>query len=91
MTTAYVGIGSNISPRKKRLEDALAALASTAGVTIRRVSPLYETDPVGGPKQGRFLNGVVALATQLPPRALLDALRAIEKRPCLGPPTGSVS
>ncbi len=41
-------------------------------------SGLYSTRPVGYADQPRFLNAVVALETELAPRALLDALLAIE-------------
>ena len=42
------------------------------------VSPVYETEPVGGPDQGRFLNLVVQLDTDLGPRALLAVCHRLE-------------
>ena len=43
------------------------------------VSPLYETDPVGGPEeQGPYLNLVVELSTHGSPRALLERCQALE-------------
>ncbi len=43
------------------------------------VSPLYETEPVGGPDgQGPYLNLVVELSTTDTPRALLERCRALE-------------
>lgn len=43
------------------------------------VSPLYETDPVGGPQeQGRYLNVVVELQTSASPRELLERCRRLE-------------
>jgi 2-amino-4-hydroxy-6-hydroxymethyldihydropteridine diphosphokinase len=42
-------------------------------------SRVYETDPVGGPEQPRFLNAAVAVSYSGEPLALLDALQAIEK------------
>jgi len=44
------------------------------------VSSLYETDPVGGPEQGPYLNAVVLLDTRLGPRDLLDVCLAIERK-----------
>jgi 2-amino-4-hydroxy-6-hydroxymethyldihydropteridine diphosphokinase len=41
-------------------------------------SAVRETDPVG-PPQPRFLNAVVEIETGLEPRALLDAMHAIER------------
>jgi 2-amino-4-hydroxy-6-hydroxymethyldihydropteridine diphosphokinase len=77
--TAYVAFGSNRGPRRSLLERALRALGETPGVRLERVSPLYRTDPVGGPKQPPFLNGVARLRTRLAPAALLASLLAIER------------
>lgn len=78
MTRAYVALGSNLGDREAHLRRAAHALAATAGVRVVAGSRLYETDPVGPPPQGPYLNAVVALETQLPPRALLERLLAIE-------------
>lgn len=42
------------------------------------VSPLYETDPVGGPEQDAYFNVVVELATIDGPRELLERCRSLE-------------
>lgn len=42
------------------------------------VSPVYETDPVGGPEQDAYFNIVVQLETSSGPRELLDRCRALE-------------
>ena len=39
---------------------------------------MYETDPVGGPEQGPFLNVVLELRTDLDARALLSVSAALE-------------
>jgi 2-amino-4-hydroxy-6-hydroxymethyldihydropteridine diphosphokinase len=39
---------------------------------------VYETDPVGGPEQGEFLNAVVALDTSCTPRELLALGQRLE-------------
>jgi len=45
-----------------------------------RVSPVYETAPLGGPEgQDRFLNCVVRLETELDPRQLLEVARGLEE------------
>ena len=74
MTRAYVGVGSNLGDREATIRAAVAALP---GVTA--VSTLSETDPVGPVEQPRFLNGAVALETELSPRELLDVLLAVER------------
>jgi 2-amino-4-hydroxy-6-hydroxymethyldihydropteridine diphosphokinase len=66
VTRAFLGLGSNLGDRQALLADAVAALPDVVAV-----SPLYETDPVGGPEQGAFLNLVVELSTPLSARELL--------------------
>jgi 2-amino-4-hydroxy-6-hydroxymethyldihydropteridine diphosphokinase len=44
-----------------------------------RVSSVYETEPVGGPEQGAFLNIVVELSTALGPDELLGVCRSLER------------
>ncbi|MDQ2726055.1 MAG: 2-amino-4-hydroxy-6-hydroxymethyldihydropteridine diphosphokinase, partial [Actinomycetota bacterium] len=56
---AFVGIGSNLGDRRGYLAAAVADLPDVVAV-----SPVYETDPVGGPgDQGPYLNAVVELST----------------------------
>jgi 2-amino-4-hydroxy-6-hydroxymethyldihydropteridine diphosphokinase len=80
VTRAYVALGANLGDRERTIRAALAALDETPGVEVTAVSALIETDPVGYLDQPRFLNGVAALETTLPPRALLDLLLAVERR-----------
>ena len=56
MTRVLLGLGSNLGDRRAHLRDAVASLPGVTGV-----SDVYETDPVGGPDQDRYLNIVVAL------------------------------
>jgi 2-amino-4-hydroxy-6-hydroxymethyldihydropteridine diphosphokinase len=79
MIRAYLGIGSNLGDRHAHLQLAVDALAATAGITVVAVSPVYETDPVGGPVQDDFLNAVVAVDTERSARDLLAACLAIEQ------------
>jgi 2-amino-4-hydroxy-6-hydroxymethyldihydropteridine diphosphokinase len=63
------------------LEGAIAALAATPGVRVRRVSSFRETEPVGGPPgQGAYLNAAAVLETTVEPFELLRVLQAIEGR-----------
>lgn len=73
MTRAFLGLGSNLGDRRAHLRGAIAALPDVAAV-----SDVYETEPVGGPDQGRYLNLVVELDTDLDARALLERCRAAE-------------
>ncbi|HEX5437467.1 MAG TPA: 2-amino-4-hydroxy-6-hydroxymethyldihydropteridine diphosphokinase [Gemmatimonadaceae bacterium] len=77
---AYVALGSNLGDRAGYLAQGRMALAELPGSRIVAVSPVEETPPVGDVPQGSYLNQMVALETSLAPRALLDALLAIEQR-----------
>jgi 2-amino-4-hydroxy-6-hydroxymethyldihydropteridine diphosphokinase len=73
MARAFLGLGSNLGDRVRHLRDAVAALPDVVAV-----SPVYETEPVGGPEQGPYLNLVVELDTSLSPRELLGVCQARE-------------
>ncbi len=76
MTRAVVSLGSNLGDRFATLSDALRGLAA-AGIRITRVSPVYETAPVG-PEQPDYLNAVALIETALPPYDLLDVVHEVE-------------
>lgn len=81
MQTAYIGMGGNLPSSAGEPEATLAAAAlrlESLGQVMAR-SPLYSTEPVGFAGQPRFVNAVVALETDLAPRALLAELLRIEK------------
>jgi 2-amino-4-hydroxy-6-hydroxymethyldihydropteridine diphosphokinase len=79
VTRAYVGLGANLGDRGATLGCAVELLRVAPGVEVVAVSQLRETDPVGVVDQPRFLNGAVAVQTELSPRELLDSLLAIER------------
>ena len=74
-----MGFGANLGDREASLRAALAALDARPGIEVVAVSSFRETDPVGFLDQPRFLNAAAALETDLSPRALLDALLAVER------------
>lgn len=74
---AYLGLGSNVGDRDAMLAGAREALEAS-GVRVRRVSPVYETAPVGPVPQPDFLNQVLEVETDLDPRGLLRACRSVE-------------
>ena len=71
---AFLGLGSNLGDREQHLRDAI----HTLGTSVVAVSPVYETEPVGGPPQANYLNVVVELATDLSPRELLGVCHRLE-------------
>ena len=79
MTTAYIGLGSNLGSREVTLRRAVELLGEADGVDVLAVSQLRETEPVGVVDQPPFLNGAVAIETTRAPRDLLDLLLEIER------------
>ena len=72
---AFLGVGSNLGDRWAHLRSAVAGVPDVVAV-----SPVYETDPVGGPPgQPPYLNLVVELATERSPRELLELARRLEE------------
>ena len=76
---AYLGLGSNLGDRAGHLAAAVERIARLPGVRMARVSRIWETEPVGGPAQGDYLNAVAEVETDLAPDALLAALLAVER------------
>lgn len=70
---AFLGLGSNLGDRLAHLRRAVTALPDLVAV-----SPVYETEPVGGPPQGPYLNLVVELDTERSPRQLLALAHELE-------------
>ena len=78
MAVAYIGLGSNIGDREAHLKSAVDLLGRAKGITLRRVSSIYETAPVGYTDQPDFLNAVVEIETTLEPTELLAETKMIE-------------
>ena len=74
MTRAFLALGSNLGDRVGYLRGAVARLPDLVAI-----SPVYETEPVGGPdEQGPSLNMVVQLDTEHSPYELLLLCRSLE-------------
>lgn len=78
MADVFIGIGSNIGDREENIRKAISLIKEKC--KILKMSPLYETEPVGYRKQGWFLNCAVKVKTDLKPQKLLEFLQSIEKR-----------
>ena len=78
MTTCYIGIGSNLGNRRSYISKAIEELRKSEGIFVKRISSIYETEPLGNVNQGKFLNGVLEIETALSPRDLLSELNRIE-------------
>ncbi len=80
MRRVFIGVGSNEGDRLEQISKAVKSLGALDDVHVVQMAPIIETEPVGGPPQGPYLNTVVELETTVEPRALLSALQAIERQ-----------
>jgi 2-amino-4-hydroxy-6-hydroxymethyldihydropteridine diphosphokinase len=79
LKVVYLGLGSNIGDREAHLRKALDELQAR-DLRLRRVSGIYETEPVGLREQRWFLNQVAEFETELHPLQLLRRTRLVEAR-----------
>ena len=75
---AYVGLGANLGDREGSIRSAVALLGTQPGIDVVAVSSLRESEPVGYVDQPAFLNGAVAVETELSLQELLQRLLAVE-------------
>lgn len=75
---AVVALGANLGDAAGTLAAALSALAALDEVELTGLSPLVQTDPVGGVEQPVYLNAVALVRTSRPAVDLLAALHGIE-------------
>lgn len=74
MVRAFLGLGSNVGDRRAILRAAVGATPQVVAV-----SPVYETEPVGGPEQDRYLNVVIEVDTWRSPHELLELCQQLEQ------------
>jgi len=79
-TIAHIALGSNLGDRRGLILAGLRDIDAVPGVGVRRLSEIVETDPVGPPGQGPYLNAVCEIGCELAARALLDAMLEVERR-----------
>lgn len=80
MGRAFIGLGSNEGDRLALISRAARLLGERPGIQLVRMAPILESEPVGGPPQGPYLNTVVEIDTTLTPQALLAEAKAIEAK-----------
>ncbi len=78
MTRAVIALGANLGDARAALQGAVDALSKTQGIDVLAASPVYETEPVGGPEQPVYVNAVILIDTSLDPDDLLTRANAIE-------------
>ena len=76
---AYVGLGGNVGSARDTLRAAIRTFDALPSTRLLRASRLYRTPAWGREDQPEFVNAAAAIETTLAPRALLEALLAIER------------
>lgn len=74
----HIALGSNLQDREKNLQKAIEKISNFSN-TVKK-SSIYETEPVGYKDQGKFLNQVIEIETELSPRDLIIRLQEIEHK-----------
>lgn len=72
-----IAFGANIGPREANIASAIQLLNERCG-KVAKVSPFFESKPLGFSSSHTFLNGCLLLLTDLTPNDLLEALQIIE-------------
>lgn len=76
---AALGLGSNLGDRLEMLQNAVTTLLASPVVQAVAISPVYETEPVGGPSgQTPYLNAVLVVETTAQARLLLERALSTE-------------
>jgi 2-amino-4-hydroxy-6-hydroxymethyldihydropteridine diphosphokinase len=75
-----IGIGGNIGNTKRLFNKLLLTLNKDQRFTIIKTSPLLLNPPFGFLEQNDFLNGIIALKTNLAPNAFLKSMQRLENR-----------
>jgi 2-amino-4-hydroxy-6-hydroxymethyldihydropteridine diphosphokinase len=79
LSTAYIGIGSNVGDSRANCLRAVEALHGLPNSRMIKVSSLYHTEPVGYENQNWFVNCALMLETGLSPHELLKIMQDLEK------------
>jgi len=77
---AAIALGSNIENPEAQVTRAFDEISALPETRLIRRSRLHRTRPVGYADQPDFVNAMALVETALEPRALLDALLAIEQK-----------
>ena len=78
--SVLLGLGSNLGDRRGFIEKAVSLVDEIDGIEWKILSRLIETEPVGGPPQGKYLNGAGELETAIELRDLLGHLQDVATR-----------
>ena len=79
MAKVFIGVGSNLGDRIDYINRAIDSLRNAPEIAVEKVSSIIETEPYDAPGQGRYLNAVLMINTDLRALEVLRKLQDIEK------------
>ena len=74
----YIGIGSNLGDRRKKLKTAIKKLDDQEEIEILKISSILETAPVDNINQPDFINQVIKISTSFSPEELMCVTKKTE-------------
>ena len=75
-----IGVGGNIGNTKRIFDKLILCLKKDSRFILLMTSPLLQNPPFGFLEQSDFLNGIIALKTNLAPNEFLKNMQRLEKR-----------
>lgn len=92
MNAIQILLGANVpgrwGPPDRSLRRAVAELRKR-GIETTRISGLYATEPIGGPRQPKYLNSVLLAKASIAPGRLIYLLKTLERQAGRRPSVGS--
>ncbi len=79
MVSILVGLGSNLGDRLRYFELALLEIKKIPETKVKKISSVYETEPVGIKEQPKFFNAALELESSLSPQELFQKFKLIEQ------------
>ncbi|MBN2017304.1 MAG: 2-amino-4-hydroxy-6-hydroxymethyldihydropteridine diphosphokinase [Candidatus Cloacimonetes bacterium] len=73
-------MGSNLGNRKQFIDSAISALRDEKRISVKHISTIIETAPIGKSDQPDFLNCIVQCDTDMNPEELMNTLLSIEQK-----------
>ncbi|MFC7687648.1 2-amino-4-hydroxy-6-hydroxymethyldihydropteridine diphosphokinase [Ureibacillus sp. GCM10028918] len=78
MNKVYLSLGTNMGEREQNLQLAVQLLKEKPHVTVKTISSIYETAPVGYVDQPAFLNIALEIETSHPAMDMLKICQSVE-------------
>jgi len=73
-------LGSNLGNKKQFIDSAISALRDEKRISVKHISAIIETAPIGKSDQPDFLNCIVQCDTSMNPEELMNMLLSIEQK-----------